>query len=91
MRNFDKLLINIVGDIVISSGFIAYLGVFTVSSTQRYCEYSFTLSTWFPRIDFILFYFIFFHFFLFYFIFFYFNFFALSALPPICALLILPF
>jgi len=35
VRNFDKLLVNIVGDIVISSGFIAYLGVFTGEYRNR--------------------------------------------------------
>lgn len=29
--NFDKLLVNVIGDVMVSAGVVAYLGSFTVS------------------------------------------------------------
>ena len=31
MDNFDKLLVNVIGDVMVSAGVVAYLGSFTVS------------------------------------------------------------
>ncbi len=30
---FNKLLVNVIGDVMMSAGVVAYLGAFTVSST----------------------------------------------------------
>ena len=34
---FDQMLVNVVGDILISAGSVAYLGPFTVSQIGTFC------------------------------------------------------
>lgn len=36
MDNFNKLLINVIGDVMVSAGVVAYLGSFTVSNNLFY-------------------------------------------------------
>ena len=40
--SFDGQIVNIVGDVMISSGVIAYLGTFTVSAVFMSCTYYIT-------------------------------------------------
>ena len=34
MQGFDKMLVNVIGDVMMSAGVVAYLGAFTVSTVN---------------------------------------------------------
>ena len=34
MQGFDKMLVNVIGDVMMSAGVVAYLGAFTVSNSK---------------------------------------------------------